>query len=466
MRPATCGPCRASPTQRALGRSASNRPNTAGGPPSGRGRLSPSAAKWRCRVRGEGDHPACAASTTATCAAVRPGVSRLEPDRQLQHLGRGLRSQPPRRRDQRGEPTGPIRPDPAIQTRPAHPHRLRPERTRMDLRGDRPDQPAPLLGRSTPDPTRPGSGRSGTAPPPAPGPAAPPPDHVPRSHLGPSRIAARPARTDRSITSPAHGSPAQGRLVLPAHPLSRPKIRTRRGEQPTAADHRGQPPRLTRATQPPGHRAGQRPDQLHHRPDRIGRRCRRHELGAQLRGGRGEHREHPVRDPPDPAQPAPHRRCRPARPAPRPADARTPRPWPATPPRSPSPRPPGAAAHSPVTAHGCAGSPCTSPAAASTDRRHAHRAPRAEPHGASRCPQPGAGQRSTPPHSAVSTTARSTPYRQHRCTPMHQDGPSVSAKTRGRAVAYPQDVLTLASHTTADKGRTSPLPGHHHDHPP
>ncbi len=56
----------------------------------------------------------------------------LEPDRQLQHLGRGLRSQPPRRRDQRGEPTGPIRPDPAIQTRPAHPHRLGRERARMD----------------------------------------------------------------------------------------------------------------------------------------------------------------------------------------------------------------------------------------------------------------------------------------------------------------------------------------------
>ena len=47
---------------------------------------------------------------------------------------------------------------------------------------------------------------------------------------------------------------------------------------------------------------------------------------------------------------------------------------------------------------------------------------------------------------------------------MHQDGPSVSAKTRGRAVAYPPDVLTLASHTTADKRRTSPLPGHHQDH--
>jgi hypothetical protein len=46
---------------------------------------------------------------------------------------------------------------------------------------------------------------------------------------------------------------------------------------------------------------------------------------------------------------------------------------------------------------------------------------------------------------------------------MHQDGPSVSAKTPGRAVAYPLDVITLASHTTADKRRTPPLPGHHHD---
>ena len=47
---------------------------------------------------------------------------------------------------------------------------------------------------------------------------------------------------------------------------------------------------------------------------------------------------------------------------------------------------------------------------------------------------------------------------------MHQDGPSVSAKTPGRAVAYPLDVITLASHTTADKRRTPPLPGHHQDH--
>src|SRR6476661_2829224 len=49
-------------------------------------------------------------------------------------------------------------------------------------------------------------------------------------------------------------------------------------------------------------------------------------------------------------------------------------------------------------------------------------------------------------------------YRHHRCTPMHQDGPSASAKTGGRAVAYLPDVLTLASHTTADKDQPPPLP--------
>jgi hypothetical protein len=77
LRPATRGPCSASPTQRTLGRSASNRPKVAGGAPSGRHRVSPQAAKCRCSVRGDGAQPACAANTTATCAAVRPGASRF-----------------------------------------------------------------------------------------------------------------------------------------------------------------------------------------------------------------------------------------------------------------------------------------------------------------------------------------------------------------------------------------------------
>jgi len=41
---------------------------------------------------------------------------------------------------------------------------------------------------------------------------------------------------------------------------------------------------------------------------------------------------------------------------------------------------------------------------------------------------------------------------------MHQDGPSVSAKTCGRAVAYLQDILTLTSHTTNSKTPTDHAP--------
>jgi len=48
---------------------------------------------------------------------------------------------------------------------------------------------------------------------------------------------------------------------------------------------------------------------------------------------------------------------------------------------------------------------------------------------------------------------------------MHQDGPSVSTKTCGRAVAYTHDVLTLASHTSTGKDQPAPDPAHHHDQP-
>ena len=75
-----------------------------------------------------------------------------------------------------------------------------------------------------------------------------------------------------------------------------------------------------------------------------------------------------------------------------------------------------------------------------------------------RAAEPAAAQRGLD-HRAVH------PYRQHRCTPMHQDGPSVSAKTRGRAVAYPPDVVTLASHTTAGNDQPTPNPARHHDQP-
>ena len=208
-----------------------------------------------------------------------------------------------------------------------------------------------------------------------------------------------------------------------------------RGISNAGADHRGQPPRLTRAAQPPGRRPGQRPDPLHHRPDRIGRRSRRHELGTQLRRGRGEHREHPISDLPDPAQPTPPRRGRPpdpvsgaAMPAPaglgqqrhpdhrhrvRPAQQHTRRQQHMGAPTAGAPRPPRRqptrAAHAALPG----------------------RPPRRQPPPAvgRRAPQPAAAQRGLDRRAVH-------PYRQHGCTPMHQDGPSVSAKTRGRAVAY------------------------------
>ena len=76
---------------------------------------------------------------------------------------------------------------------------------------------------------------------------------------------------------------------------------------------------------------------------------------------------------------------------------------------------------------------------------------RAEANGAPPKP-PTAPPARSPPRpgepKAFSTAAPSSPTVITGATPLHQDGPSVSAKTCGRAVALPQDVLTLASHTT------------------
>jgi hypothetical protein len=76
LRPPITGPWRASPVHISLGRDASNRPNTGGGLPSGRV-VSSSRAKWRCRVRSDGDHPLLVRRTRATWAAVRSGFSRF-----------------------------------------------------------------------------------------------------------------------------------------------------------------------------------------------------------------------------------------------------------------------------------------------------------------------------------------------------------------------------------------------------
>ena len=148
MRPSTTGPCNASPTHRALGRSASNRPNTAGAAPSGRVRVKPAAAKWRCRVRADGVNPPCAARTTATCAAVRSGRSVFSATANSStdagvcaatRRGPGTNAV---------NPPAAVVPDPPVQTRPGDLHR-HPERPRMSGSGDRPDQPAALLGTQT-----------------------------------------------------------------------------------------------------------------------------------------------------------------------------------------------------------------------------------------------------------------------------------------------------------------------------
>ncbi|KZS65125.1 hypothetical protein A4G26_27790 [Mycobacterium kansasii] len=78
----------------------------------------------------------------AMWAAVR-AVFPLEPRRQLQHLGVGTWGDLAFGRDQRVEPIGPPRPDPAVQAGPRHRHRL-PARPEMDLGGQLAHQPAPL----------------------------------------------------------------------------------------------------------------------------------------------------------------------------------------------------------------------------------------------------------------------------------------------------------------------------------
>jgi hypothetical protein len=78
LRPATCGPCSASPVHISFGAAHSNRPNTTGGEPSGRARSS-SRSKCRCRVRTDGDQPHALHTIRRTCAAVRAGFSRFSP---------------------------------------------------------------------------------------------------------------------------------------------------------------------------------------------------------------------------------------------------------------------------------------------------------------------------------------------------------------------------------------------------
>jgi hypothetical protein len=73
------------------------------------------------------------------------GYFLLQRHRQVEHLGRGARGHPARAGHQRVEPTAAPIPDPPVNRRPGCPHR-RAERAGMFPRGQRPDQPAALLG--------------------------------------------------------------------------------------------------------------------------------------------------------------------------------------------------------------------------------------------------------------------------------------------------------------------------------
>jgi hypothetical protein len=72
-----------------------------------------------------------------------------------------------------------------------------------------------------------------------------------------------------------------------------------------------------------------------------------------------------------------------------------------------------------------------------------------------RTPAPG----TTAARRSDSTTA-STPTVSTGCTPMHQDGPPVSAKTSGRAVAYPRTSSAWRRTPTAVRRTEHPLKDH------
>ncbi len=76
LRPATIGPCSASPVHLSLRASAWNRPNAFGAIPWGRV-VSSNRAKWRCNVRADGHGPPWVDRICAMCAAVRAGFSRF-----------------------------------------------------------------------------------------------------------------------------------------------------------------------------------------------------------------------------------------------------------------------------------------------------------------------------------------------------------------------------------------------------
>src|SRR5450759_3353079 len=137
LRPATTGPCSASPVQRSLGAAASKRPNALGAAPLGR---VPSSrrAKCRCRVRAEGAQPACSPRITATWAAVRAGTSRFSAAASSS-TNAGVWGSPWRTEGTRAS-------DPPVQGDPRYPDPV-PERTHVVLFGELAHQRPALTGR-------------------------------------------------------------------------------------------------------------------------------------------------------------------------------------------------------------------------------------------------------------------------------------------------------------------------------
>jgi hypothetical protein len=89
---------------------------------------------------------------------------------------------------------------------------------------------------------------------------------------------------------------------------------------------------------------------------------------------------------------------------------------------------------------------------------------RAQPHGANRPPHPNTGQTSTPDRRSNSTATSSTPTVNTGCTPMHQEGPSVSVKTCGRALDSSRRAHH-GVHTTINQTGPNPTPTTSQDHP-
>src|SRR5215207_11740708 len=322
----------------------------------------------------------------------------------------------------RGHNKAPRGAHPAVQTGPAHPHRRRPERARVQPGGDRADQPAPLLGAQR---LIQRVGDQGVAEQPhllGPG----PPRRLLILFLAHRRASFRVRPTQRGpipITSPVHGSPAQGQLVLPAAPTPSPRSGpvgpSNRPPQTTAASRHG-------SHEPPSRRPAARasvPSNSTTAPTR-----------STVNPGATNSAPNSAAAAASTATTSPAPSTAAVRPGQRRGDARSPRPWPATPPRSPSPRPPGAAAHSPATAHACARSRCTPPAVAPAGPPHAHRAPGPTPTAptAPRSPAPDtAAHRRTAPSrppscprlpsspGALPCTKTALP-----CPPRHPEGPS------------------------------------------